>query len=257
MMQPAPTNWWESLYDAIVADVLLRGKDPAEIDATISFLREQLAIQGGDRVLDQCCGIGTLALPLARCGFHVVGVDAAAGYIDEARRQAGAEGLPTEFFVGDGCSFVPAEPCAAAFNWNTGFGNAGDGANLQMLRRAFETLRPSGWFALDYQHIGRILSRFQTSLVYHHAGEQGEIILLRESQLDLAGGDLRQQWTFFFPDGRRVVRHTVIRLYLPHVLGAMLRESGFNDVRYHGGVRGEPLCLDSPRCIVLARRPAP
>jgi SAM-dependent methyltransferase len=257
MTEPAPSNWWETLYDDMVADVLLRRKDDSEIRATISFLRDHLDLHPGDRVFDQCCGIGVLALPLARAGFPVVGVDAAEGYVEEARRRASAEGLAGEFFAADACIFVAPTTCTAAFNWDTGFGNAGDAGNLHMLRRAFETLRPGGWFALDYQHIPRILARFQNSLVSHHAGAQGEITLVRESRVDLGEGALRQQWTFFLPDGRRIVRQTAIRLYLPHVLGAMLRECGFVDVRYHGGVRGEALSLDSPRCIVLARRPVP
>lgn len=250
-------NWWQSFYDDIVADIMLRRKDLSDVQATISFLAEHLALSPGDRAFDQCCGIGTLALALARCGHELVGVDQAGAYIEEARQQASRAGLAAEFFVGDGCTFVPARPCAGAFNWDTGFGNGDDASNIRMLRCAYDSLRPGGWFALDYQHIPRVLARFQTSLVSHHQDQQGETVIVRESQLDLAGGMLRQLWTLFLPDGRRVTRDSAVRLYLPHVLGAMLESCGFREVRYHGGVRGEPLTLDSPRCIVLARRPAP
>jgi hypothetical protein len=66
---------------------------------------------------------------------------------------------------------------------------------------------------------------------------------------------LAQRWTFVAPDGRRTVRRTAVRLYLPHTLAEMLERSGFADVTFHGGVRGEALALDSPRCILVARRP--
>jgi hypothetical protein len=76
-------------------------------------------------------------------------------------------------------------------------------------------------------------------------------VLLRESRVDLAAGALVQAWTFLLPDGRRVVRHSSVRLYLPHVLGEMMRAAGFVDVAYHGGLGGEALELDSPRCVVV------
>lgn len=57
------------------------------------------------------------------------------------------------------------------------------------------------------------------------------------------------------PDGGRVVRHSALRLYLPHDLAAMLELSGFDEIAFHGGVRGETLSPDSPRCIAVARRP--
>ena len=73
---------------------------------------------------------------------------------------------------------------------------------------------------------------------------------------DLAAGALRQRWTFVLPDGTRRERHSLVRLYLPHELARLLAEAGFDAVEFLGGIDGEPLELDSPRCIALARRPA-
>jgi SAM-dependent methyltransferase len=248
-------DWWTSLYDDIVAEAFLVRKDPAELAATISFLTHHLHLQPGCTVLDQCCGIGNLALPLTRAGCRVVGVDQCAGYVDRARAALGPEQADCSFHTADAFDFVAPLPCDAGFNWGTGFGNAGDERNACMLRRAFESLRPGGRFALDYQHVPRILHDFQRCLVRRLTGEQGETILLRESRLDLAEGALVQRWTFLRPDGQRVERSSAVRLYLPHVLGEMLRAAGFIDVTYHGGLAGEPLDPDSPRCILIATRP--
>jgi SAM-dependent methyltransferase len=247
-------DWWQSLYDDTVAEMFLVRQDPEELAATVAFLRDRLRLVQGDLVFDQGCGIGSLALPLARAGMHVVGVDQAGHYVQRARAEAAAEGLACEFVAADAVDFVPEQPCAGAFNWGTSFGNADDGRNLRMLHRVYQTLRPGGWFALDYQHVARVLQRFQACLVRRHAGPEGETVLLRESTLDLAGGSLRQRWTFLFPDGRRAVRHSAVRLYLPRALADMLVACGFGEVEFHGGVRGEPLTPDSPRCILVARR---
>jgi SAM-dependent methyltransferase len=47
----------------------------------------------GESVLDVACGTGALALPLARAGHPVVGLDFSAGMLDVLRRRAAEEGL--------------------------------------------------------------------------------------------------------------------------------------------------------------------
>src|SRR5262249_53201722 len=142
-------GWWESLYDELAAEVFLAATDPAELDATATFLIDHLALSPGDLVFDQCCGIGTVALALAGRGLRVLGVDQSEPYVRRAAAEAQRRGLPgCSFHAGDACAFAPAQRCAAAFNWRTGFGNADDEANGRMLARAFEALRPGGRFAL-------------------------------------------------------------------------------------------------------------
>jgi SAM-dependent methyltransferase len=248
-------SWWSSLYDDIIAEILLVRKDEEELRAIVVFLCERLGLRPGTTVLDQCCGIGSLALPLARRGVRVVGVDQCPGYVERARRGAAAEGLDCRFHVGDACDFVPGQPVDAVVNWGTSFGHADDAGNSRLLERAFEALRPGGRMVLDYQHVARVLREFQPVLLHRRAEGGGETLLIRESRLDLAGGALLQRWTFVFPDGRRDERQSAIKLYLPHALAAMLRACRFADVRFYGGVGGEELGLNSPRCIALARRP--
>jgi hypothetical protein len=255
MTPTVPAHWWQSLYDDIVAELFLVRKDQQELHATIAFLRQVLHLVPGDTAFDQGSGIGSLVLPLAREGIAVIGVDQASAYIERARAEAAKEALPCEFHAADATTFVPLRPCASGFNWGTSFGNADDESNRRMLRCAREAIRPGGWFALDYQNIPALLHRFKECMVRRHTDANGETVLLRESTVDLAGGVLVQRWTFFFPDGRSEVRHSAIRLYLPHVLADMLRECGFAEIEFHGGVRGEPLSLTSSRCILIARRP--
>ena len=243
-------TWWQPLYDDIVAEMFLVRRDPAEAAATAAFLRDTLRLVPGTTAFDQCCGIGTLSLPLAEQGVRVVGVDQSEAYIRRARESAGT--LPCEFFAADAFAFTPRVPCDAAFNWGTSFGNTlDDDRNRDMLRRAFECLTPGGRFLLDYQHVPRVLRHFQHTLTKRH----GDVLLLRESTVDLTAGALRQTWTFLLPDGTRRSRRSEVRLYLPHQLGEMLREVGFADVQFFGDADRRELSLDSPRCVVVGTRP--
>jgi SAM-dependent methyltransferase len=246
------TEWWSDLYDDLLADVLLDGTTGAEVDATVRFLVGELALSPGDRVFDQCSGTGRLSIPLARWGAEVVGVEQSARYVEQARSRARAAGVAPVFTVGDAFEHVPSQPCAAAINWWTSFGYLpDDDANARMLHRAYEALAPGGRFALDAPNVPGLLAAFRP----HEITRRGDIVMLRESRLDLARGLLHKRWTFIAPDGRRVERPSTIKLYSPDRLAALVESAGFAVEGVLGGVDGRPIALDSPRCIVVARRP--
>jgi len=62
---------------------------------------ERLTILPGMRVLDLACGTGNLAIPAARKGAYVTGVDIATNLLEQARQRASAETLPIIFEEGD------------------------------------------------------------------------------------------------------------------------------------------------------------
>lgn len=67
-------------------------------------LVKQLGIEAGDRVLDLGCGDGTTAIPAARLGADVLGVDIARNLVEAGRRRAEEHGLANvEFRHGDAC----------------------------------------------------------------------------------------------------------------------------------------------------------
>jgi ubiquinone/menaquinone biosynthesis C-methylase UbiE len=62
---------------------------------------ERIGIKTGSRVLDVACGTGNTALPAARTGASVTGVDIAPNLLEQARKRAAAEGLEIRFDEGD------------------------------------------------------------------------------------------------------------------------------------------------------------
>jgi SAM-dependent methyltransferase len=61
----------------------------------------RLGLAPRTRVLDVACGTGNLALPAARAGAAVTGVDIATNLLEQARSRAAAEGLTARFDEGD------------------------------------------------------------------------------------------------------------------------------------------------------------
>lgn len=61
----------------------------------------RLSLKSGVRLLDVACGSGNLAIPAARAGAVVTGVDIATNLLEQARARAEAEGLTIQFDEGD------------------------------------------------------------------------------------------------------------------------------------------------------------
>jgi SAM-dependent methyltransferase len=62
---------------------------------------DDLGITPAMQVLDVACGTGNLAIPAARTGAQVTGVDIATNLLEQARARASAEGLQIIFKEGD------------------------------------------------------------------------------------------------------------------------------------------------------------
>ena len=69
-------------------------------DGAEDFIK-RLNLKPGMKVLDVACGTGNLALPAARAGAVVTGVDLAPNLIEQARENAQREGLNARFDEGD------------------------------------------------------------------------------------------------------------------------------------------------------------
>lgn len=70
------------------------------VDGAMGFLAS-CDIPPGAKVLDVACGAGQTALPMARNGVRVTGIDLAGNLVEEATRRAQAEGLQVQFDEGD------------------------------------------------------------------------------------------------------------------------------------------------------------
>ena len=61
----------------------------------------RLAVAPGTRMLDVACGAGQIAIPAARAGAQVKGIDIASNSIEQARSRAKAEGVDARLDEGD------------------------------------------------------------------------------------------------------------------------------------------------------------
>ena len=81
-------NHYDQIYNAF------------SLEPEIAFYRD-LAAQTDGPVLELACGTGRVAIPLARAGFQVAGIDVAQAMLDQARKKAAAEDLDVQWIYGD------------------------------------------------------------------------------------------------------------------------------------------------------------
>jgi SAM-dependent methyltransferase len=62
---------------------------------------DRLEVPPGTRMLDVACGAGQIAIPAARAGVRVTGIDLAGNLVEQARARAKAENLDARFDEGD------------------------------------------------------------------------------------------------------------------------------------------------------------
>ncbi len=70
------------------------------VQAGIDFIA-RTDIKPGQKILDVACGTGNTAIPAARAGGDVTGVDIAPNLLEQARKRAAAENLKIHFDKGD------------------------------------------------------------------------------------------------------------------------------------------------------------
>jgi SAM-dependent methyltransferase len=106
----------------------------------------RLGLEPGEQVLDVACGTGNLALPAARAGATVTGVDIAPNLVSQAKARAVEEGQSILFDVGDAeaLDYADDEFDVAVSMFGAMFAARPDRAAAELLR----VVRPGGRIAM-------------------------------------------------------------------------------------------------------------
>ena len=252
------TQWCQSFFSDVFASAHLVRHDAAVLATTVHFLQRVLHLETGMRVFDQCCGVGDVSLALAARGFAVTGVDLMPSYIDTAQTRAAALSAACDFHAGDAGTFIPDQPCDAAINWWTSFGySAADDENIKMLHRAFDALKPGGYFALDYMNAPARRAAFKGCAVVEDVFELPDGSLSRWESRLLAGGTLLQKtWYYTDADGEtQVFEGQGAKLYTADDLAVLFAQAGFHNICFYGSDGADAYTPQSPRCIAVAQKP--
>ena len=206
----------------------------------------------GAAILDLGCGPGRLALPLARRGFAVTGVDRTARYLERARAAAAAASLDVEFVEEDMRRFARPSAFDAVLNLFSTFGYFElPEDDDRVLQQAFASLKPGGVIVMEMLGKEQIARDYQER-IWYPSTDGDEYLLEHHEVLDGFRG-IVNTWTVV-RDGERRVFHVTVRLYSGVELEDALHRAGFRQVRLYGSLDGTPYDHEAERLVAIAEK---
>ncbi|NEA52138.1 class I SAM-dependent methyltransferase [Streptomyces sp. SID10815] len=227
-------------YDEIFADFTPR---PAQIELLRRLAGPHTAVELG-------VGTGRVAIPLARSGVPVVGVDTSAAMLDQLARKAA--GLPVQPVLGDATApeLAPELKAGVAYTvFNTFFMLPGRAAQATCLKNVRALLQPGGAFVVEVfvprpELIApvRIKSFTATEVVLQVSQHVAE-----EQRMDSQDVVLRH--------GAPVrLMPTQVHYLTPHQLDLLAEESGLALESRHADWDGAEFTPDSAKHVSVYRR---
>ena len=246
----AKPQWYETFFDGLYGRVLGGEAMEARAAADAKTIRRLLKLRKGRRVLDCPCGLGRIALQLAKMGLAVTGADLTPSYVRSARRRAKADGLDIRFIRADMRNLPFDAEFDAVVNWFSSFGYFDDAGNLAAARAAFAALKPGGRFLVDVMNKSALLPRFTPT----GEADAGGIHIANRRRWDARANCIRDVWTM--SRGGQIERRSIrLRIYNGAEMRALLRAAGFRDVRFFGHPPVGRFTRHSRRMIAIGTRP--
>ncbi|HSQ60940.1 MAG TPA: methyltransferase domain-containing protein [Acidobacteriota bacterium] len=212
----------------------------------------RLAKPRGRDVLDLCCGPGRFAIPLAKRGFAVTGVDRTRYFLERGRARARKARARVEWVRSDMRDFVRPDAFDLVLSMFTSFGYFDDKSeDLAVLRNIRASLRPGGALVIELMGKEIVARIWQESSCAEHSG--GARLFQRRRLLD-DWTRIQNEWTLVRAGRAKTYRfhHT---LYSGQELRDRLEAAGFTGVRLYGSLSGEPYDLKAVRLVAVARTP--
>jgi SAM-dependent methyltransferase len=250
----APNDWyadealWAETYGFMFPDSSF-----ASAIEQVSPLIELSGVESG-HLLDMGCGPGRFAVPFAKRGFSVTGVDITPFLIEKARAYAESESVELELVEQDMRNFVRPEAFDLALSMLTSFGYFDDeGENLIALKNIYASLKPGGVFIFD-TYGKEILARVFQETSSQKLPNGGLIVQRREVSHDWS--QIENEWLVI---KERQVRTFLLRhwIYSGREFKELLAAAGFTDIRLYGDLDGKPYDRQAARLIALGRKASP
>lgn len=243
-------RWWRRFFESPHSLRLAFFPDERVTAIQVDGLHRLMSSWAPKRVLDLCCGHGRHLVPLATLGYPMVGLDASAFMLDEARSAARSAGARAAL-VRAGAERLPFadrtfDVVLCLFN---SFGYLSDDGNEAIIRETSRCLEPGGRFLLDTRNKAYQLSHLPFSEVVPLEG--GGAVWLECSQ-DATGERLVS--VFRAAGSGKVLYRASIRCYTLNELQDMLDRAGLEIEAVYGGYNWRPFRGGSREVLILARR---
>lgn len=246
-----PDEVWDEMFDEIYLKTYSLGladrDSAAEAEAAATFA----GVQPPAEILDVPTGFGRHALPLAKLGFHVTGVDRSGVQLSEARRIGGEVEWPKWLQADFRELPFEDESFDAVLCLFTSIGYRGEEGDRQAFLQFLRVLRPGAPLVIETLHRDRLMAIFQ-----QRGWEplEDDAVLLEERDFDYVAGEGVTKHTYLSVGERRSVTFR-LRCYTATELVKLLDEVGFTGIECFGDLEGAPLSRETRLVVRAQKRP--
>ncbi len=242
------SEWWHDFFPAF--RFVFNRVSKKSTNAQVNYIIKKLNLSSGKKFLDCPCGIGRIALPLARKGVKVTGVDITPSYLEEFEKKVKRLGLKIKLVCCDMRRINFRNQFDACANIWTSFGYfEKESDNLLVLRKMYQALKPGGKFMLHLINRDWIIANFSPSDWF----QTGKVKVLEKRDFDYDTSTSRSIW-YFVKNGKETSHEVKIRMYSYHELIAMFKSAGFVDIQGYGSVKDEPITRDSGMMFIIGAK---
>jgi SAM-dependent methyltransferase len=180
-------DWYQDFFTGTAVDFWMAAAPPPDED--IAFLQSVFA-RGGE-ILDVACGAGRHAIPLARAGYRVAGVDISADFLERARR---VSDVAVEWHQRDMRDLPWSGRFDGALCFGNSFGYLGRSGTRASIASIADAMKPGARFVVD---TGSIAESILTSLQQRRWIAVGDILFLSSATYDVNESRLDVEYPSF------------------------------------------------------------
>ena len=242
-------NWYEELFNTKEYLEVYKNRGNVEAETLAELILSNIKIEAGAKILDMAAGAGRHVINFAKRGFKVTAVDLSNNLLNVAKENASVYDFNIDFVHSDIRKFETSSKFDLVLNLFTSIGYFdNDEENFDLLRKAYNLLKPGGCFVLDY---------FNRNYLENN--------LIPNSVETINGSVINQNRSI---RGDRVIKEIVIkkngdtkkyfesvRMFRFNELQIELEKTGFKIISTFGDLDGKPFVLEtSPRVIIFASK---
>jgi ubiquinone/menaquinone biosynthesis C-methylase UbiE len=241
---------WDELFDELYLPTYLVGLAERDSAEEAEAAAKLAGVEPSAEILDAPTGFGRHALPLAKLGFRVTGIDRSNVQLSEARRIAGEAEWPK--WVQADFRELPFEDGRfdAVLCLFSSIGYRGEESDRQAFGEFLRVLKPGAALVIETLHRDRLSFIFQER---SWDPLEDDAVRLEERTFDPVAGEVESALTLLSVGERRSVTYR-IRVYTATELVELLAEAGFAEIDCFGDYEGGPLSRET-RLVVRAKKP--
>lgn len=240
---------WDELFDQLYLPTYA-GLEERDSEAEALGAVALAGVEPPAEILDAPTGFGRHAIPLAKRGFRVTGIDRSEVQLAEARRLAGDVEWPS--LVQADFRELPfgEESFDAVLCLFTSIGYRGEEGDRQAFGEYLRVLRPGGPLIIEVLHRDRLTSILQER-GWDHLPD--DAVRLEERSFDYVAGEIETVLTYLAVGEKRSATFR-LRVYTATELVRLLEGVGFAGSECFGDYEGGPLSRET-RLVVRAKKP--